>query len=321
MNFISAHKDTTSETGVRWGVEPICRVLSEHGAPIAASTYYDATARKQRPSGSGSEGASSRDEMLKREIIRVFDKNFRVYGARKVWLQLNREGIPVARCTVERLMRELGLRGAVRGRKYRTTVPDPTAARPTDLVKRRFDRPSPNRLWVTDFTYVATLSGTAYVAFVIDVYARRIIGWSAAGHMRTGLVLDALEMAVAARFRAGATDLTGLIHHSDAGSQYLAIRYTDHLQEAGIAPSVGTVGDALDNALAESTIGLFKTEVIKPGGPWQSLTDVEIAALTWVDWYNNRRLHGACDDLTPAEAEQAHYHHHRDPVRAAHPTN
>ncbi|GAA3595042.1 hypothetical protein GCM10022295_90380 [Streptomyces osmaniensis] len=323
MNFISAHKDTTGEAGVRWGVEPICRVLSEHGAPIAASTYYDAAARQKRHSGSGSgsEEASSRDDMLKREIIRVFDKNFRVYGARKVWPQLNREGIPVARCTVERLMRELGLQGAVRGRRHRTTVPDPAATHPADLVKRRFDRPAPNRLWVTDFTYVATLAGTAYVAFVIDVYARRIIGWSAAGHMRTGLVLDALEMAVAARFRAGATDPHGLVHRSDAGSRYLAIRYTDHLQVAGIAPSVGTVGDALDNALAETTIGLFKTEVIKPNGPWQSLTDIEIATLTWVDWYNNNRLHTACDDLTPTEAEQAHYDHHRDPVRAAHPTN
>jgi putative transposase len=253
--------------------------------------------------------------------MRVFVKNLRVYGARKVWPRLNREGMPVARCTVERLMRELGLSGAVRGRKRRTTVSDPAAGRPADLVGRRFDRPAPNRLWVTNFTYVATVSGTVYVAFVIDVYARRIIGWSAAGHMRTGLVLDALEMAVAARFRAGSTDLTGLVHHSDAGSQYLAIRYTDHLQEAGIALSVGTVGDALDNALAETTIGLFKTEIIKPGGPWQSLADVEIATLTWVDWYNNQRLHTACDDLTPAEAEQAHYDHHRAPARAAHPTN
>ncbi|MCX5233041.1 IS3 family transposase [Streptomyces sp. NBC_00233] len=315
VTFIAEHKDRIGEAGVRWGVEPICRVLSEHGLPVAASTFYDAA---RRPAVTV---RTEREETLKREIARVHAANFGVYGARKVWLQLNREGMSVARCTVERLMRELGLRGAVRGRTRRTTVPDPAAARPADLVKRRFDRPAPNRLWVTDFTYVATVCGTVYVAFVIDVYARRIIGWSAAGHMRTTLVLDALEMAVAARFRAGATDLHGLVHHSDAGSQYLAIRYTDHLQEAGIAPSVGTVGDALDNALAESTIGLFKTEIIKPGGPWQTLTDVEIATLTWVDWYNTRRLHTACDDLTPAEAEQAHYDHHRDPVRAAHPTN
>ncbi|MER7577991.1 IS3 family transposase, partial [Streptomyces sp. NPDC126514] len=301
------------------GSRPICRVLSEHGAPLAASTYYDAATRQQRHSGSG--GMSSRDEVLKREITRVFDTNFRVYRARKVWLQLNREGIPAARCTVERLMRELGLRGAVRGKKHRTTVPDPAAARPVDLVKRRSNRPAPNRLRVTDFTYLATLTGTAYVAFVIDVYARRIIGWAAAGHMHTALVLDALEMAVAARFRTGATDLHGLVHHSDAGAQYLAIRYTGHLKEAGIAPSVGTIGDALDNALAETTIGLFKTEIIKPNGPWQSLTDVEIATLTWVDWYNNNPLHSACDDLTPAKAEQAHYDHHHGPVRAAHPTN
>jgi putative transposase len=315
VTFIEKHKDHVGEAGVRWGVEPICRVLSEHGLPVAASTFYDAV---HRPAVTG---RTAREETLKREIARVHAANLGVYGARKVWLQLNREGIPVARCTVERLMRELGLRGAVRGRKHRTTIPDPAAARPTDLVNRRFDRPAPNRLWVTDFTYVATACGTVYVAFVIDVYARRIIGWSAAGHMRTDLVLDALEMAVAARFRAGATDLHGLVHHSDAGSQYLAIRYTEHLAAASIAPSVGTVGDALDNALAESTIGLFKTEVIKPNGPWHSLTDVEIATLTWVDWYNNRRLHTACDDLTPTEAEQAHYDHHHGPARAAHPTN
>jgi len=314
VTFIAKHKDRTGERGARWGVEPICRVLSEHWLPVAASTYYDAV---HRPAVTA---RAEREETLKREIARVHAANFGVYGAWKAWLQLNREGIPVARCTIERLMREMGLRGAVRGRRHRTTVPDPAAARPADLVRRRFDRPAPNRLWVTDFTYVATTSGTVYVAFVIDVYARRIIGWTAAGHMRTGLVLDALEMAVAARFRAGATDLHGLVHHSDAGAQYLAIRYTDHLNEAGIAPSVGTIGDALDNALAESTIDLFKTEIIKPAGPWQSLTDVEIATPTWVDWYNNQRLHTACDDLTPAEAEQAHYDHH-GPTQAAHPTN
>ncbi|MFE9934472.1 IS3 family transposase [Streptomyces sp. NPDC005533] len=288
--FIDAHRET-------YGVELICKELA-----IAPSTYYAAAARKDRPAA-----RDRRDEKLKKEIIRVYEDNFRVYGARKITGQLRREGIRVARCTVERLMRVLGLTGAVRGKKRRTTVTDPAPARPKDLVNRDFTATAPNQLWVTDFTYVAPWAGTVYVAFVVDVFSRKIVGWRAADHMRTSLVLDALEMAIWSRDREGLGDLDGLVHHSDAGSQYLAIRYTQRLSEAGAAPSVGTVGDALDNALMESTIGLFKTETIKPGGPWRTLDDVELATLTWVDWYNNRRLHSSIGDLPPTEYETVHY--------------
>ncbi|GAA0347260.1 hypothetical protein GCM10010319_24790 [Streptomyces blastmyceticus] len=279
------------------GVEPVCEVLQ-----FAPSTYYAAKKREASPSP-----RRLRDEELTAEIQRVFDENHRVYGARKVWRQLRREGIEVARCTVERLMRALGLAGAVRGRTVRTTVADPAAERPDDLVDRDFTASRPNQLWVTDFTYVATWAGFVYVAFVLDVFSRKIVGWRAAGHKRTDLVLDALEMAIWSRDRDGATDLHGLIHHSDAGSQYVSIRYTDRLREAGAAPSVGTVGDAYDNALMESTIGLFKTETIKPGGPWRTLDDVEIATLTWVDWYNRERLHSSIGNLPPTEYEAMHY--------------
>jgi putative transposase len=224
-----------------------------------------------------------------------------------VWLALNREGVTVARCTVERLMRELGLVGARRGRRHRTTIADAGAARPADLVQRRFNPPAPNRTWVADFTYVPTWSGMVYVAFVIDAYSRRILGWRAATSMRTSLVLDALEQAVWTRTRDGAADLAGLICHHDAGSQYTSIAYTERLAEAGIDPSVGTVGDAYDNALAETVIGLFKTELIKPHGPWQTVEQVEIATLEYVDWFNHRRLYEACGDVPPVELEAAHY--------------
>ena len=227
-------------------------------------------------------------------------------GARKVWLALNREGIAVARCTVERLMRSLGLRGVVRGKARRTTIADVHAARPADLVQRRFSTDRPNRLWVADFTYVPTWSGMVYVAFVIDAYSRRILGWRAATSMKTALVLDALEMAIWSRGRGGVTDLSGLIHHHDAGSQYTSIAFTERLAAAGVDPSVGSVADAYDNALAESTIGLFKTELIKPGGPWRSCDQVEIATLEYVDWYNHRRLHSGAADLPPAVFETLH---------------
>ena len=293
MRFISEHK------GV-FGVEPICRVLSEHGCPIAPSTYYD-TVRRPRPA------RAVRDEQLKAAIGRVHAGNFGVYGARKVWLALNREGTVVARCTVERLMRELGLAGARRGSQRRTTVADPAAVRPADLVKRRFSPPAPDRLWVADFTYVPTWSGMVYVAFVIDAYSRRILGWRTATSMRTALVLDALEQALCARNRDGRGSLAGLVHHTDAGSQYTSIAFTERLAAAGVQPSVGTVGDAYDNALAESVIGLFKTELISPRGPWRTAEQVELATLDYVDWYNHQRLLETCGDIPPAELETAYY--------------
>ena len=273
----------------RYGVEPICRVL-----PIAPSTYHAA----QRRSTSA---RAVRDRQLKAEIRRVHAEQFGVYGARKVWRQLHREGIAVARCTVERLMRQLGLQGVRRGKTRRTTTPDAAAARPADLVDRDFSAARPNQLWVADLTYVATWSGFVYVAFVIDAFSRFLVGWQASRSLRTDLALDALEMAIWRR----QTQLDGLVHHSDRGSQYLAIRYTERLAEAGAVTSVGSRGDSYDNALAESTIGLYKTELIRRRGPWRNLDDVELATLEWVDWYNHRRLHSACDHRPPAEYEAA----------------
>jgi putative transposase len=297
VRFIDAHK-------ARFGVAPICRVLTEHGIKIAPSTYYDA---KSRPPSR----RSLRDEDLKIEIARVHAENYGVYGPRKLWLQLNREGIEVARCTVERLMNVLGLRGIRRGKKWKTTMPDPAAQRPPDLVKRHFNPLRPNTLWVADFTYVATWAGVVYVAFVIDAYARRILGWRAAMSMRTQLVLDALEQAVWVRRREGVTTLTGLVHHTDAGSQYTSITFTERLAEIGVTPSIGTVGDAYDNALAETVIGLFKTELINPNRPWKTVDEVEIATLRYVDWFNNRRLYEDNGDIPPVELEQAYYRQHR----------
>ncbi|MBL7488037.1 IS3 family transposase [Frankia sp. AgB1.9] len=308
MRFVREHADRT-DGGLRWGVEPICGVLSEHGLQFAPSTYYDALARV--PSS-----RARRDAELKPLIRQVHEDNYGVYGARKVWLALNRQGVPVARCTVERLMRDLGLEGVRRGRQRRTTIPDPAAARPADMVGRRFDPPAPDRTWVADFTYVPTWTGTVYVAFVIDAYARRILGWRAATSMRTDLVLDALEHALWTRRRQGASPPAGLVHHSDAGSQYTSIAFTEHLTAAGADPSVGSVGDAYDNALAETTIGLYKTELIKPRGPWKTADQVEVATLEWVDWYNDRRLHHACGDLPPAELETAHRERHKAPAEA-----
>ena len=310
MTFIAGHAERC-DGGLRWGVEPICRVLSEHGCPIAPSSYYNAKGR--RPSAQ-----QARDEQLEAEILRVRKDNFQVYGARKVWLALNREGIPVARCTIERLMRRLGLVGARRGRKIRTTSPDTAAARPADLLQRRFNPCAPDRTWVADFTYVPTWSGMVYVAFVIDAYSRRILGWRAATSMRTSLVLDALEHAVWIRHQEGVTDLAGLICHHDVGSQYTSIAFTERLAEAGIDPSVGSVGDAYDNALAESVIGLFKTELIRPGGPWRTVEQVEIATLEYADWFNHRRIYEACGDIPPAELEAAHYRQHAALTEAGH---
>ena len=305
---MAEHADRLTVDGLRWGVEPICRVLSEHGTPIAPSTFYDARGRMS--------ARGERDEQLKAAIARVHQANYGVYGARKVWLALNREGIPAARCTVERLMRQLGLVGARRGMRRRTTVAASGAARAADLVERRFSPVRPDAVWVADFTYVATWSGTVYVAFVLDAHSRRILGWRAATSMRTELVLDALEQAIWTRAREGVEDLSGLVCHNDAGSQYTSIAFTERLAAAGAAPSVGSVGDALDNALAETHIGLFKTELIRRRGPWRGLDDVELATLEWVDWHNNRRLHTACHDLTPVEYEQVFYGHHPAQERA-----
>ena len=300
--FIREHQGHRDGGGLRWGVESICTVLTEHGCPIAPSTYYEHLART--PSV-----RDRRDEQLKTEITRVYEANFGVYGARKVWLALNREGISVARCTVERLMRELGLRGVVRGKIKRTTISDPAASRAADLVQRRFNPHAPNVLWVADFTYVSTWSGWVYVAFVIDAYARRILGWRTSTSMSTSLVLDAIEQAIWTRNRYGTTDLAGLVQHTDAGSQYTSITYTERLAAAGIDASIGTVGDSYDNALAETINGLYKTELIKPRKPWRTVEQVELATAEWVDWFNHRRLYEHCGDLPPAELETAHYAH------------
>jgi putative transposase len=299
VRFIAEHADR-SDGGPRWGVESICAVLTEHGSPIASSTYYDT--RRRPPSR-----RALRDEDLKAAIARVHEANFGVYGPRKVWLALNREGIPGARCTVERLMRDMQLTGARRGRRVVTTRPDAAAARPADRVQRRFRPAAPNRLWVADFTYVPTWSGMVYVAFVIDAYARRILGWRAATSMRTALVLDTIEQAIWTRRREGVTNLAGLTHHHDGGSQYASIAFTERLAAAGIDPSVGTVGDALDNALTESVIGLFKTELIRRRGPWRTVEHVEAATLDWIAWFNHHRLPEVNGDLPPIELEQAHY--------------
>ena len=280
-----------------FGVEPICAVL-----PIAPSTYH--RHRQQQTDPTRRSRRAQRDEGLCVEIRRVYDAHHQVYGPRKVWKQLRREGIRVARCTVARLMRDMGLVGAVRGRAWITTTQPGDGGRPADLVDRQFVATRPNQLWVSDFTYVATWGGFVYVAFVIDVFARRIVGWRVSRSMRTDFVLDALEQAIYAR-RGHALD--GLVHHSDAGSQYLSMRYTDRLADAGIAPSVGSQGDAYDNALAESVIGLFKTEVIQRKGPWRSLEAVEFATLVWVDWFNTQRLLGPIGDIPPAEFEAMYY--------------
>ncbi|MGH7904928.1 MAG: IS3 family transposase [Candidatus Dormibacteraceae bacterium] len=272
----------------RWGVEPICRVLE-----IAPSTFYATTTRP-------ASARELRDQELRPQIERVHKDNYEVYGLRKLWRQLGREGYQVGRDQVRRLMIELGLRGVVRGKRKRTTIPDESAPRPTDLVERNFRASGPNRLWVCDFTYVWTRVGFMYVAFVVDVFSRRIVGWRLSPSMRAELTLDALEMAIWAR---GGAQLKGLVHHSDRGSQYLAIRYTDRIEEIGAQPSVGSRGDAYDNALAEATVGLFKTELIERGGPWVSLEQLELEVARWVEWYNHRRLHEGCEYLPPAEYE------------------
>jgi putative transposase len=279
-------------------------VLTEHGCKIAPNTYW--VAKKRPPSA-----RAVRDEELKVEIQRVYDENLFVYGADKIWTQLNNEGTRVARCTVERLMRAMGLSGARRGKTWTTTTDsDHELDRPADLVDRAFDAPEPNRLWVADITYVKTHSGWVYVAFVIDVFSRMVVGWQASKSLRSDLALDALEMAVWQRHRFG-IDVSGLVHHSDRGVQYLSIRYADRLAANAIVASVGSKGDSYDNALAESFNGLYKWELIYRQGPWAGLEDVEFATMTYVEWFNHHRLHGTITDgalyTTPAEHEAAHY--------------
>jgi len=294
VSFISAHREG-------WGVEPICHTLQ-----VAPSTYY-ATVCHQ------SSARQLSDQQLKCEIARVHRENFGVYGMEKVWRQLNREGIKVGRDRVARLMHDLHLSGVVRGKKKRTTVPDEVSPRPADLVERNFTAAAPNALWVADLTYVSTWTGFVYVAFVIDVFSRFIVGWRVSNSLHTELALDALEMAIWRRQR---QDLTGLIHHSDRGVQYVAIRYTERLADAGAVGSVGSRGDSYDNALAEAVNGLYKAEVIRKRGPWRSLEQVELETAEWVDWWNQRRLHGALGDIPPAEFE-ALYHSQRDAAEAA----
>jgi len=294
--FVDRHRE-------EYGVEPICSVL-----PIAPSTYYAHKAEQRDPTMRSAR--AQRDEVLCEDIRRVWRDNFEVYGPRKVWQQLNREGTAVARCTVERLMRELGLQGAVRGgHRARTTTPSAAAERPLDLVERNFTAERPNQLWVSDLTYVATWKGFVYVAFVVDAFSRRIVGWRVSSSLRSDLALNALEQAICEREQERDERL---IHHSDRGVQYLSIRYTERLAEAGIEPSVGSKGDSYDNALAETIIGLFKTEVIHRQGPWRGFEDVEFATLNWVWWFNHHRLLEPIGYIPPVEYEEAYWRERAD---------
>jgi len=288
--FVDKHRDNH-------GVEPICKLL-----PIAPSTYHDHVAKRRDPSRLSAR--AQRDILLKPEVARVFAENFGVYGVRKVWRQMKREGYDIARCTVERLMHDMGLAGVIRGKPVRTTISDKAAPCPLDHVNRQFHAPAPNRLWVSDFTYVATWAGFVYVAFVIDVYARYIVGWRVSRTAHASFVLDALEQALHDR---RPIHRGGLVHHSDRGSQYVSIKYTERLAEAGIEPSVGSVGDSYDNALAETINGLYKAEVIHRRGPWRSFEAVEYATLEWVDWFNNKRLLEPIGNIPPVEAEKNYY--------------
>lgn len=296
--FVDQHRDEA-------GVEPLCQHLQ-----IAPSTYY--AHKAQQVDATKLSKRSRRDLELGPEIERIWKENFGVYGARKVWRQLQREGFEVARCTVERLMRRLGLQGVVRGKKPITTIPSDLADRPEDLVKRSFQADRPNQLWVADLTYVRTWAGFAYVAFITDVFSRRIVGWQVSRSLRSDLALDALEQALHER-----PGLGDLIHHSDRGVQYLSIRYTERLEEAGIERSVGSVGDSYDNALAETINGLYKAELIRPNGPWRSIEDVEFATLTWVDWFNHRRILEPIGNVPPAEFEAMYFQQQNESVTEA----
>jgi transposase InsO family protein len=317
VDYIDAHRDRVVE-GRRLGVEPICDALREAGVQIAPSTYY---ASKTRPPSA----RALRDAELVEDIKVAHKANLGVYGARKIHAELNREGIPVARCTVERLMRAEGLRGIPREKTRKTTIGNGAETeRPEDLVKRKFVATGPNQLWVADLTYVRTHAGWTYAAFVSDVFSRMIVGWQVSTSLRTDLALDALDMGLWTRQRAG-QDVTGLVHHSDRGGQYRAIRYTERLAEAEAVASVGSRGDSYDNAMAEALNSLFKAEcirnpVMRPKGGWKSVGDVEIAVAEYVDWFNHRRLHGEIGLVPPAEFETNHWasirseHYPQEPV-------
>ena len=298
VSFIDEHRDDH-------GVEPICKQL-----PIAPSTYYAHKSLEREPERACDR--CKRDQWLELEVQRVWDENKQVYGVRKVWRQLKRENITVARCTVGRLMKRLGIEGVRRGAKYWTTVRDDSLKRPADLVNRQFVATRPNQLWVADITFVSTWTGFVYVAFVIDVFARRIVGWRVSQSLKTELVLDALEQALWSR-----TNIEGLVHHSDRGCQYLSIRYSDKLIESGIKASVGSVGDSYDNALAETINGLYKTEVIHHRGPWKNIDEVEYATLDWVGWFNNRRILEPIGNIPPAEYELMYYQQLEESSEAA----
>jgi len=290
VKFIDLHR-------TEYGVEPICDVL-----PIAPSTYYRHVQLREHPDLRSTRAKD--DEWLRGEICRVWDESFKIYGIQKVWRQLNDEDIVVARCTVRRLMKEMGLQGVRRGKKPKTTIPSSRPC-PQDLVQRNFKAPAPNRLWVADITYVSTLSGFVYVAYVTDAFSRRIVGWNVSSTLHTNLALNALNQALSER----QTD-DRLIHHSDRGAQYLSIRYSERLEEYGVSPSVGTVGDSYDNALAETLNGLYKSEVINHQGPWKGVTDVERATMVWVHWFNTKRLYGPLGYLSPQKYEEQFYRHH-----------
>jgi putative transposase len=306
VEFIDANRHEVFE-GRQLGVEPICRVLRGAGLQVATSSYY---ALKSRPASA----RSRRDAVMGPVIRQLWEDNYRVYGARKLWKAARRAGHGIGRDQVARLMRLEGIEGARRTKRVRTTRPDPAVARHPDLVERDFTATAPNQLWVTDLTYVPTWAGVAYVCFITDAYSRAIVGWRVAGHMRTALVLDALEMAHWSR---GTTvtgrPFEGLRCHSDAGSQFTSIRYGERLEEIGAVPSIGTVGDSYDNALAETLNGYYKAELIRgparEGRPWKTVEDVELATLSWVHWHNNHRLHGYLDDIPPAEFEERFYAH------------
>jgi putative transposase len=295
ISFIDGHRD-------RWSVKAMCAVLE-----FSERTYY---AAKRRPPSKRAIG----DEAHQIEIRRVWDANYRCYGPRRVYKQLRREGYRIARCTVERLMVDMGLRGVQRGKRRYTTVPDHSSPRAPDLVGRNFCAERPNELWLADVTYVSTWEGWSYVAFILDVFSRMIVGWQITDHLRTDLVLDALEMAI---WRRDVTDAE-LRHHSDAGCQYTSFRYTDRLREAGIAASIGSIGDSYDNAMAEALNGTFKAELVHLHGPWRTRAQFEHAAIDWIDWYNTRRLHSAIGDIPPVEHETSWYRQHNDRLLAEH---
>lgn len=314
IRFIAEHKDhcepgPDGQAGLRWGVEPMCEVLSEHGIKISASTYYEwidkqPTKRQLRDAELVALITAQREDKKTGKFVQTL-------GSRKLWIRLRGQGHDVARCTVERIMREQGWEGALYGSKHKTTTPDQTHERYPDRVDRNFAVPAPNRLWIADFSYVPTWTGFVYVAFVVDAFSRRILGWRAARSMTTALVLDALEHALFTRAQEGVTDLSGLIAHNDAGSQYTSVAFTQRLLDEGIDPSVGSVGDAYDNAMAETTVGSFKTELIRRQGPWRDVDHVEIGTAAWVLWFNTERPHNEFDDFTPEAVEKLHYDHRR----------